>query len=465
MKRLVLTFAALATAQAAWAAEDVEFKHSGDFRARYYNTMNRTGVKDPADSKAMVDGRFRLNMTARKGEHVQAGATFVHASVWGDSAASGTSTNSSGNTMNFYNPDGGDGMKGPGTTSATSGYNSNILMVNRAWGWWKATDAMSFKFGRSNLKIADGLIFGDNDEEQVPTSHDGVIGMWDSDFGKITFFGLKNVDANTTNSGNSDPERNTYGVSLDFKGMPDMMKMANFHFIEIRQDEGTASAAVAPSVSSYNAMLNYQHLGLTVAGDMGALNWKLTGAYQMCKSKVGTASDVNLTAYMADLWFGYGMPETMGLKAGIGYHTDTGDKNSGDDKNESYQTMYYDRYNQAGLMNLVRWGNLDYLHAMVGVTPMEDLDVGVMWYMFSRQTSGSASAGTTFNPAYSIASQKADAKDIGNEIDVYAMKRYNGGMHIGAYVANFMPGAVLKDAATKQEATIMQIALAGGMSF
>src|SRR6476661_214412 len=185
-------------------AQEVEIKHSGEFRARYLNHRNSTAQdltpsgKD-ADSTD-IDHRFKLNLTARKGESLQAGLTILHASGWGEANSSTTGPTQIPSSRDEFDDD-------------------NILFANRAWGWWKANDSVSFKFGRVGLELADGSVFSENDWEQFPVSHDGVLALWDINLGKFTFFGIKNREfgAGTLSS---DAEENMYGFAFDFKNVP-----------------------------------------------------------------------------------------------------------------------------------------------------------------------------------------------------------------------------------------------------
>ena len=99
---------------------------------------------------------------------------------------------------------------------------------------------------------------------------------------------------------------------------------------------------------------------------------------------------------MFDLMVGYGLPETMGLKVSAGYHMDSGDDTADGTQNQ-YQTLYYDKHNYAGLMDVLRWGNLSYWNINASMMPMEDIEVGLGYYMFSKTKSGGA---TTFGSGF-----------------------------------------------------------------
>ena len=148
---------------------------------------------------------------------------------------------------------------------------------------------------------------------------------------------------------------------------------------------------------------------------------------------------------MFDLMVGYGLPETMGLKLSAGYHMDSGDDASTTDKNEGYQSLFYDRHNYAGLMDVLDWGNLSYFNVNASIMPAEDLEAGLGFYMFSRsKDTGAVTFGQGFNntPATTLASGSA----LGSEVDVFANKAYGPDMKVGARYSMFMPGDALKNA-------------------
>ncbi|MCM2280872.1 MAG: alginate export family protein [Bdellovibrionaceae bacterium] len=442
MKRLVLLAAAFGVAAGANAADDVEMKHSGEFRLRYVNEMNPSGVKDAKDSSANFTHRFKWNITARKGENLQAFLGLLHGADWG--------------------VDAGDGSTNPGVANDDA-----QLVVNRAWGWWKTSDALSFKFGRMGLEIADGSFFSENDWEAVPTAHEGVVGMWDMDFAKISLFGLKTDEFGYQLGGarTADAERNMYGVSLDFKNMPEAIKMANLLVMQEMRDE--TGAAVGTGAT------NAQRIGVTVGGDASNIMYKATLGFRMGKSKDRTTPvTYDLNSNMYDLMVGYSMPETMGLKISAGYHMDSGDKTSSATKNEAWDPGYYDVHNYAGLMDVVGWGNLTYWNLAVSMMPTDSIEAGLAYYMFSKSESTgninlldlqSNASGNTFFNGGGVAG--ATDKDIGSELDVYANKSYDGGFKIGARYGMFMPGKSLKDLAPKRDQTASQLFLQASMSF
>lgn len=453
--KLLLAILLLSAGSQAFAQE-VEMKYGGEFRVRYQNHRNTTAqetdsVTNQDADRSDTDHRFKLNLTARKGESLQAGLTLLHASGWGrDNDPNAPATPSGGGS-------------GTGVPSSRDEFGAeNGIFVNRAWGWWKANDSISFKFGRLGFEFGDGSVFSENDWEQFPVSHDGVLGLWDINLGKFTFFGIKNreLGAGTLSS---DAEENMYGFAFDFKNVPAFIKVMNFHFLQITQDETLVAGAATRD--------NRQHLGFSVSGDTFGLLYKASGAYQLGKTKgnvAGTPFSGNNNAWMYDVLAGYQMPTILNLKLTANYHQDSGDKNTTDlTKNEAYNTLFYDRHSFAGLMDVLRWGNLTYYALSASMTPMDDLDAGVSYLSFSRTAVGANSSATTFGPYYGITNDPT-YKDLGNEVDAWVNKIYsNSGFQIGGRFGAFMPGESIRNVAVspRRDKTVYLWFLQGAIVF
>jgi hypothetical protein len=433
MKRFALIAGALAISSVA-AASDTEFKHDGEFRVRYYNDMTPSGVKGKPLNRADSEGRFKVGMTARKGEKLQARLGLLHGTIFGNDKRASTSVAGTG-----YN------------TNSTD----NILLVNEAYGWWKASDALALKVGRFHVNIADGAVFSSDDWLVVPHTHEGLQASYEMDAMNLNFYAIKYLD-NNTNAGNpdSDPEVNNYILSLDFKNLPEALKTANLHVLNVKRQE-TAAYGLSDAM----------HVGLTVGGDVSNVMYNFTMAMQSGSISKTAAADNKLAGNMFDLMVGYSMPETMGLKVWANYHMDSGDDNAGDDKNETYQSLYYDSHKYAGLMDIIGWGNLTQMSVGADVMPSEDMTAGVALHMFSKTKENAAATTTTRPNGQAITGALANKKDLGMELDVYASKKYDSNFSIDAHLGAFMPGAAFKDAATKKEATIMQAMVMGKMSF
>jgi hypothetical protein len=475
MKRLALAIAALAAAQlAAAAGDDVEFKLSGELRARYGNWIDPAASSSNPASFTSAKSRARLSVAARRGERFQMLLSVQHGAEFGETAA----VNNSDTGHAYYSGGAGD-----------------TAQVSRAWGSWRASDSFIFRVGRMGIELGDGTVFSENDWEQTPTMHEGLMAGYEMDFAKITAYAVKNefygMGANF-GSPAWEPEQNMYLVAFDFKGLPEALRQANLNIAEITRDEADGAVADPLGSGGYPSGmgLNEQRVGASASGESYNVTYKVSAAYVVGAGKVKSVSpeiDYAIDQQMVDGAVGYRAPDLIGFKAALRYHRDSGNSNlydpavnpKGDQTLSTYDPLFYERHNSAGLMDVVRWGNLSFFELSASLTPAEDVEAGVAYYLFSRTETGAHSSPASFGPYYSnllsgyaTAAQASQVSDgsIGGEIDVFANKTYEGSYKIGAHFGMFTPGDYLKNAMSgqesgKQDQAIMQAMVQGTMSF
>ena len=315
MKRLVLLAGATLVMSSAAQAQDSEIKHDGEFRVRYFNDMSPTLIKDGAGNKSDIEGRTKLGMTLRKGENLQAHVTFLHSAKFGADKTATTLVEAGHNTVN----------------------NNNGVLVNEAYGWWKAGEGMSLKAGRFNVNIGGGEFFSSDDWQSVPTTHEGFQLAFDTGFASMNAYLLDDKQLAATAPMDSDPEQHNIVLSGDLKNMPEIFKTTNLTLVNIARSETTARGSA-----------NMQHVGLTLGGDASGFMWKVFGAMQMGVFSKTAALEQKAAGSMFDVTLGYGLPETMGLKLWARFHSDSGDDSTTDDKNNEYVPLYYDSHKMLG---------------------------------------------------------------------------------------------------------------------
>src|SRR5690606_23151470 len=125
-------------------------------------------------------------------------------------------------------------------------------------------------------------------------------------------------------------------------------------------------------------------------------------------------------------------------------HNDSGDDGKSADKVKTYDAFFYEKHNNAGLMDILRWGNLNYIQAGVSLKPMDNTTVDVRYLMFKAVEKAD---GTNFGTGYTLTTDNTK-DDIGSEIDVAVTHNYEGGFSITARLGQFMPGDRIVKAAT-----------------
>ena len=399
MNKLIALIAVLGFAGSAHAADGADFSHSGDFRLRYVNNMNAdmsdTTTADDADQN--WEQILRWGTDVRAGEKLTGHFTLVHDGNWGENAGT-----------DQY----------PNTTTGTE----NILFVNEAYATWMLSDAWMMRFGRGSFTMADGRLVSANEYEAVQKAFDGVLATWDQEMARMSFFAVQGANFTEPNA-----QANFFGVSADFKTLPDFMKTANLHVLQIKQDDSAAA-----TVNKESNM----RVGAVVTGDVAGLDWRVN--YEMESGTITTTAENDISTSMMEVELGYTMAEMMNSRLHVGYHMDSGNSASttpGD--REMYDGFHYDTHNNAGLMDVLEWGNLTYLTVGFSMSPTDDITVAADYYMFTQTEKDGATNG---NATITGATLDADEDDLGTELDLTVTKKYTNNFNISGSYRMFTPG-------------------------
>lgn len=419
MRKLLAIVSVLALAQAANAESNL--KTSAEFRARAQNDMDNSFNKDAGKTQNSWEHRLKLGLTYNAGEKLSLHTTLLHNTLWGQ--GDGTT-------------DGGAGLRN-GVADA-----QNMLLVNEAYATWMMSDSTSLRFGRGSFTIADGTVISENDWERNPYSFEGVLATHDMEFGRLSGFFVKFADFPAATSVIEDPETNAYGLSLDVKSVPDAIKMLNVHLIKVNRDELTLLGPTAGEDS--------MRYGVTVGGETSGVDFNFTYA-AVTGENIGeraagsTAANQDISSNMMDLKVGYTLADVMGLRIGVDYHMDSG-TSATSTKDETYDSFYYQMHQNAGKMDILRWGNLSYIGVLLSLKPMENTTVGVDYYMFTQTEKDGASIFGAQNGTGLAAAGDVTEDDLGTEIDLWATHKYDNGLEMKARYSMFTPGDEFKAA-------------------
>jgi len=412
MKKLIALIAVLGFVPYAHAADGADFSHSGEFRLQYTNDMNADLNDDAADSPDQTfHQRLKWGTTVRAGEKMTGHFTLVHNADWG------------------MNPD-----QTPddvtNTTTGKDGDTSNLLIVNEAYMTWMASDAWMLKMGRGSVTMADGRFVSANDFGPVAKAFDGALAMWDQEIAKFSFFGVRGADFDKL-GGNFNETGDFFGVSADFKSLPSFMKSAHVHIVQVKRNETAALGGLDKE--------DNMKIGFNVTGEVAGLDWRLNYEMEDGENEAsGVKSDIK--ASMIDAEVGYAMPEMMNSRVHFGYHTDTGNDASataaGD--REYYDGFHYDTHANAGLMDIIGWGNLTYMRLGGTMMPSDDITVGLEYLMFSQTEKDGVSFGT--GGFTNVIANNAAEDELGNEIDLWVTKKYSNNFSATARYSLFQPG-------------------------
>jgi hypothetical protein len=459
MRNLVALAALLAFLPVANAADNKsEFSANAEYRLRYQNDSLFTGTKDPNFHFTNWRQRGKADFGYRSGEKFAAHMTLIHNALWGNLAA---------NSSNTSTPDGvGSAAGGPDAT--------NMVLVNQFYGSWMINDSWSAKFGRGGFTMADGALISQNDWETTPNAFEGLLVNWEHEMFRLGLFMVRGLDSEPAAEANfpggfvsgtdNDPEINFYGVSFDWKALPEALKVANVHLLKIQGDEYTAPNAIPK--------MDLMRFGLAVGGDIINIDYK-ADLEMVSGSRTTGANKSKEASSMMQFQVGYTLPEAMKSRFYLGWHSDTGNKEDqtvAEAKIGKYDGFFYEKHGSAGLMDVLAWGNLSFIRAGYTMSPMDQVEVGIHYWKFQATA---ADENDAINPTYgrngfgfnAAAADDSDSKNLGQEIDLSASKKYDGGFMISAHYGMFMPGTYFKDDTNEVNKTYSQFFVEGKMTF
>lgn len=404
MKKLLFACASLMLISSAMAADGADVKINGEIRARFSGAENKSSpagafTQNSWDNK--TEQRTKIGFTFTKSEDLTAQVTLLARGTWGQEGT----TNNSGELEN--------------DTEAA-------VVVYEAWAFWKAMDNFSVKLGRGALDLADGSVVSKNDYEQNPYSFEGAAGMYFHEMMNLSVFAVKGMnDETTTNSA----DVNFYAIAADFKVAPEYLKTFN---VMALQSKATGIGGFA------GAKDEKLRLSLTLAGATNAVDYRGTYATYSGETVSG-ATTTDSKASMMDLEVGYTMKDMMNLRIAALYHSDSGDSNTASGDNETYDPFFYEKHDNAGMMDLIGWGNSTYIKLGVALEPAEMVTAGLDYYMFSKTEENDGVYGTDGSGLGTAYATGAD-DDVGSEIDLWVKKTLSNGTQTWARYGMFKAG-------------------------
>jgi len=423
MRKLMALIAVVGFASKALA--DNHMTQSGSYRLIYTNNANADFNEDAA-SDAHVKSwnqRTRLNTAIKAGDNMTAQVNLVHNAQWG---------------LN-----GGNDQYPTVDTTSASNQSHNLLNVNEAYINWAINDQWSARIGQGSFTAGDGTVISANDWEATSKAFTGGLFTYDHEMARIGLFG---VEGYATASATDNLSAQFWGLNVDVKSLPDWLKMVNFHYIMVKSNVTTSEA-------------DHTRIGVTAKGDTANVDYRATYASLTGDEGDGSGTDdlsVKVGSSMMDAEVGYTMANVKNLRVSLLYHTDSG-TDSGT-KNKTYQPFHYDRHNNAGLMDVVGWGNLTYQRVGLSMDASDAIKVGADYLIF---TATEKADGNVSNGQAALTLADASKDDLGTELDVWVTKTYSSNFSINARYGMFTPGDRL--AADGDNNTLMY--LEGNLTF
>jgi hypothetical protein len=469
--RIALALAAfLAFAPNAIAAKsgDKQFTYNVELRERYQVDDNMSGSKTLAPNNGNnVEQRLKLTGNYKLSEKFAVTATLLNNFNWGSS------------DLYVYGTDGKPGAysNGDGNGIHNGATNNNLLNVQEAYGSWMVSDDLVVRFGRGGLTMADGSVISQNDYEPFPYSFDGILANYEFGIGRISAWIVKfasysggaaaNAKAlvlaqggtNTTqlsDNGSSDPEADAYGIAFDLKKMPEWLKVGNIHLIHNSKATTPGAISLQGMAADPRARMGQDNIryGIALGGEASRFDYKAdfaatTGKYK-CAGSLTTGCDGdgpivgldnNGMMYQAEVGFNY--EELMKSRVYVKYHSDSGDKDTAANATKigTYDAYYYDQYDGSGNMEVVGWGNLTFINAGFSLKPTDQMTINFGYFNFMKtEKTGQMNPGRYGNM---VAFTSPNSSNLGQEFDLSAEQKYDGGFAILSRVGYFIPGSAI----------------------
>lgn len=414
------------------AAAQADVKFSGDTSINYTNVKNGSGTKDNnSESWTMWNN---LMVDGNKGEKLSYHLNLRHVSVFGSNLG--------------VTPSGKDGSSASATANARNQQN-DMVYVQEAVAYARVGENGTFSFGRSGLELNQGQLVSKRSFDDNQVAFDGVRYVHDADWGRLglSYSIAGRGDTTVTNfagAGTAQSSRDRIkfrGLSYTMKNTPEAISNLEFHYVSASAD-GAFGLANGTNKNSTRTWV-----GVNVAGEMGKFDYQVDVENFSGDKNDGVAGTAKAAATMMDVELGMRF-SAKDSRAYLVYHND------GTGTDGVYDGLYYDTHKNAGLMDVMSWGNLSQIGLGYTMKPSADCDFGVAYHKFDRvktdKAIGSFGTGNT-------------EKDAGSEIDVWFGHNYSSGMYVKAELGTFSPGAYLKDAGNKE--SITRLYLETGFAF
>ena len=434
-----------------------EMSFAADYRLRDTYLQNEAGASSMSPAHAnRLDQRLRLHLNLKPSERLSVNATAL---------------------SNFD--------LGQSRTEIAAEPRDRVS-INQAYGSWMISDDFWFKFGRLNYQIGDGFTVGINDWEATPYAFDGALFHYEVEFARIQLFAFRMrnflppvASGGMTTSNAPDNQHNAYGISFELKTLPEILKAANVHVIRDAGDRGDEAPTTQVATVKGTQGIETVRYGAQVGLAYGLFDLKLWYAGVSGKDKYPNVTTLtyhgayNIETSMVQGEIGVNLVDWHASRLFVQYHVDSGDRDSTDKINGTYDSYFHIKHASAGHMDLFDWGNLTALQAGVLMKPRDSVTLGLSYWLLSRTETGYNSArptaglyGGNLAPAAGSGDLNLNGSRLGDEVDLWAEHQYANGLIATARAGYFRPGEVFDPAAGPHRTDgIVQLMLEGRINF
>jgi|GEM_PF-3459228 len=300
------------------------------------------------------------------------------------------------------------------------------IQVLTAYADWAFGSSFLMRFGRMNLDWSHGALLSINNDDQQPYFLDGAVLGYDAAGFSLRSGMLRVGDWTLVNSTPEkiDPDETAYFASLDFKPLSALLETVQVFFLRMQSDN-----YISPNINVTGSSLN--RIGIALGGAKGGFYYALDYVSQLGSYN----NSLNSSAWMGHGELGYRIeggqnPTTFFVKA----HYDTGDDPTTTETDETYRPLYYNHHKFAGLMDVLAWGNLNYVGFGASVLRHKKTEflIQALWFKLSDSSSGPndisylgfSGDNDTISEAVAGNTSGANSSQLGYEIDLMYKRNF-----------------------------------------
>lgn len=433
----VLSFALLGSA----FAEVENIKVSGDITTEAVTrdlALGSVGACSDHNDNQFLFSQIRLRIDADLTENVSGVIRLINERLWGD--------------------------EDYGVSSGGADTNVDVDLAYIQLGQF-LYEPLTLIVGRQNLRYGSGLVVGDPDTNQTASttevpgiisdlslrkSFDAIRAILDYSpytldiiFAKV-FEGATNFNDDVT----------LVGANLAYT-WGSYNGVTEGYFFSANNRVNVAGAVVPGAASVDSNSKTYTVGARTQFDPTDKLTLSAEGAYQFGDWRDTAATHRHLSAYAALIGGEYRFLNDYNAKVGLGYTYLSGDDDMGNDANNAWDPLFEDQALAEIINILFTNSNTQAIKLTGSYMPREDITLGLVyvraWLAENLTTTTGTPVGTTFVPAVGPALGQTymidrNEKDIGDEIDVYAIYDYTEDVQLKLSGAWFVPGSLFTSA-------------------
>ncbi len=323
--------------------------------------------------------------------------------------------------------------------------NDNNVDLHQGYVMVKNLSAVSLTIGRQELMFGDSRLVGNFGWSNIGRSFDGLRVTYLADPVRVDVWGTstKVYGTNTTASPALTPSNRDaqqfYGLYASLKTALVAVEPYVLYLLDTGNAPATATAITAPLATGQRRTT----VGLRLDGKAAqpSIDFTGEGAYQFGTMDArGATPESDISAYAVAVKAGYTAPIGMKPRIGIEYDRASGDRDSTDDKIETFENLFPTNHIHYGYMDYVGWRNMQDIRLSASVKPSASSGVSLDYHRFSLAEENDrwyAASGAAFGPTPVAGNTESD---LGQEIDLVAYMMVKEKIRLEAGYGRFLPG-------------------------